>query len=175
MGGTVFDSPAPDALRVATVCTGNICRSPMAEVLIKHLVAQDEVLSGHVVVTSAGTANWHEGLPMDRRARRALDRAGLHLEGSPARYADEDFLIDQDLVLVMTREHFHDVRDRVGTGGTDVKLWRHLTDPDRDLDVADPYYGDDRDFDRCLSLLRAAGPSLTSELRRRWGERSPEA
>ena len=49
------------ALRVATICTGNICRSPMAEVVLKHLIDNDPSLRGRVDVTSAGTANWHVG------------------------------------------------------------------------------------------------------------------
>jgi len=52
-------------LRVAMICTGNICRSPMAEVVLQHYVDADSSLRGYVDVTSAGTANWHVGSPMD--------------------------------------------------------------------------------------------------------------
>jgi protein-tyrosine-phosphatase len=76
------------SLHVATICTGNICRSPMAEVVLKHLIAEDSLLKDHVVVTSAGTARWHVGSPMGPRARAALDRAGYPLPGSVAVYAD---------------------------------------------------------------------------------------
>ena len=92
-------------LSVATICTGNICRSPMAEVVLKHLIAEDPQLADHVVVTSAGTASWHVGSAMDPRARDALDRAGYRLGGSPGAYATREFLDAQDVVVVMTREH----------------------------------------------------------------------
>jgi protein-tyrosine phosphatase len=162
--------PQPE-LRVATICTGNICRSPMAEVLLKHLIADDPNLDGHVHVTSAGTAQWHVGSPMDPRARGALDRAGYPLEGSLGAYASRDYLDSQDVVIVMTREHLDDVRRRVTNPNTDVVLWRRLIDPSKDLDVADPYYGDDVEFDECLAMLTSGGEGLTALLRARLATR----
>jgi protein-tyrosine phosphatase len=154
-------------LRVAVVCTGNICRSPMAEVALLHLIAEDDQLRGVVNITSAGTAKWHVGSPMDPRARAALDRAGLFLPGTPAAFADRAYLNAHDFVVVMTREHRHDVDERLTNETTEIVLLRNLIDPGLDLDVADPYYGADIDFDDCLDLLRRGGQRLTSELRRR--------
>lgn len=147
----------------------------MAEVVVRHLVDGDVELAGRVEVSSAGTARWHLGQPMDPRARAALDRANLRDPGSLGAYADSAYLDQQDLVLVMTREHRYDVRQRLTNERTDVVLWRDLLDPGKDLDVADPYYGDDAEFDGCLALLRASGPRLTEVLRRRLDEGSFEA
>jgi protein-tyrosine phosphatase len=158
-------------LKVATICTGNICRSPMAEVVLKHLIADDPSLLGRVEVTSAGVANWHVGDEMDPRARRALDRAGYHLDGTPGAYATAAYLDAQDLITVMTREHRREVRQRLSNASTTVVLWRHLIDPGIDLDVADPYYGDDADFDQCLTVLESGGQRLTALLRARLEER----
>jgi protein-tyrosine-phosphatase len=163
------------AIRVATICTGNICRSPMAEVALRHLVAEDPELDGKVIVTSAGTARWHVGQPMDPRARAALDRANLLSAGTLGAFADASYLNEQDLVLVMTREHRYEVRQRLSNDATDVVLWRDLLEPGSELDVADPYYGDDAEFDECLAILRAGGPRLKEVLRRRLGENSREA
>ncbi len=161
------------ALKVATICTGNICRSPMAEVVLKHLIADDPSLAGRVEVTSAGVANWHVGDEMDPRARRALDRAGYSLQGSLGAYASPEYLDAQDFVTVMTREHLSEVRRRLTNPGTNVLLWRHLIDPERDLDVADPYYGDDAEFDQCLTVLSSGAQRFTSLLRSRLDERTP--
>ncbi len=163
------------ALKVATICTGNICRSPMAEVVLKHLIAEDPSLAGRVEVTSAGVANWHVGDEMDPRARRALNRAGYSFQGSLGAYASPEYLDAQDFVTVMTREHLYEVRRRLSNLATGVLLWRHLIDPRRDLDVADPYYGDDGEFDQCLSVLSSGGERLISLLRSRLGERSGPA
>jgi protein-tyrosine phosphatase len=154
-------------LRVAMICTGNICRSPMAEVVSQHFVDADSSLRGRVDVTSAGTANWHVGSPMDQRARDALRRAGFHGDGSPAAYADRAYLDRQDLVIGMTREHVHEVRKRLTNRYTDVILMRNVIEPGRDLDLFDPYYGDEAEFDECLETVRAAGERLTDEFHRR--------
>jgi protein-tyrosine-phosphatase len=74
---------------------------------------------------------------------------------------------------VMTREHLRDVDGRLKPAA-EVLLWRNLLEPGRDLDVPDPYYGHDQDFDECLATFKAAGPRLTSALRQRWGEHSYE-
>jgi protein-tyrosine phosphatase len=139
----------------------------MAEVVLKHLIADDPKLDGHVLVTSAGTARWHVGSAMDARARSALDRAGFRLDGSLGAYASREFLDAQDVVIVMTREHLADVRARLTNPGTEVVLWRNLIEPKKDLDVADPYYGDDAEFDDCLGVITAGGEALTSLLRTR--------
>jgi protein-tyrosine phosphatase len=111
---------------------------------------------------------------MDARARAALNRAGLTGPSSLAAFADTGFLDSHDLVIVMSREHLREVHDRLTNQATEVILYRNLLDPGLDLDVADPYYGDDSDFDDCLSLLRRGGPHLTEEFRRRLGEGSHE-
>src|SRR5580698_1732799 len=122
------------SLREAMICTGNICRSPMAEVVLQHFVDADSSLRGCVDVTSAGTANWHVGSPMDLRARGALDRAGFHGAGSLAAYADRTYLDRQDVVIGMTREHVHEVKSRLTNRYTDVILLRNLIEPGRELD-----------------------------------------
>jgi low molecular weight protein-tyrosine phosphatase len=160
--------------RVAAVCTGNICRSPMAEVAWRHAVGLDPELRGRVEVTSAGVAHWDVGQAMDPRARRALDRAGLTGPGTLAAFADAAYLARQDLVVVMTREHALDVRSRAG-GGPRVVLVRDLAGDGPGLDLADPYYGDDAEFDACLEVITRAGRRLTAELRRRPGGPSSAA
>lgn len=144
----------------------------MAEVVLKHLVARDPLLKDHVIITSAGTANWHVESPMDPRARAALHRAGYDLPGSLGVFADTAYLDRQDLVVVMTREHLHDVRERLSNEATEVILWRNLLEPKANLDLADPYYGDAAAFDECLAILRSGGQRLTSVLRWRLHERS---
>jgi protein-tyrosine phosphatase len=157
------------------ICTGNICRSPMAEVVLAYMVDADPSLRGRVDVTSAGTANWHVGATMDPRARDALDRAGFSNEGSLAAFADGAYLDRHDIVVVMTREHANDVRRRLSNESTEVVLLRNLLEPGRNLDVADPYYGDDAEFDQCLDVIRRGGQRLTSEFRSRLDADSFEA
>lgn len=146
----------------------------MAEIVLQHLVEKDEFLRNRVDVTSAGTANWHVGAQMDPRARQALDRAGLHLAGTAAAYADRNYLDRHDLIVVMTGEHLDDVQRRLTNESTEVIMMRNLLSPGLNLDVADPYYGDAAAFDECLNLLTEGGRQLTSQLRRRLGADSCE-
>lgn len=146
----------------------------MAEVVLAQLIEQDPTLRGRVVASSAGTANWHVGAEMDQRARDALDRAGFANPGTPAAFADRVYLNSHDIVVAMTREHVHDVNHRLTNDNTEVILLRNLSKPGQNLDVADPYYGDAREFDDCLELLREAGLRLTSALRSRLGAGSHE-
>jgi protein-tyrosine phosphatase len=147
----------------------------MAEVVLAHMVDADPSLRGRVDVTSAGTANWHVGAAMDPRARDALDRAGYSNHGTPAAFADRAYLDRHDIVVTMTREHASDVRRRLSNNTTQVVLLRNLVDPGKNLDVADPYYGDDAEFDECLELIRAGGRRLTLALRSRLDADSFEA
>ncbi|HUY43247.1 MAG TPA: protein tyrosine phosphatase [Acidimicrobiales bacterium] len=159
---------------LGVICTGNICRSPMAEVVYRDLVARDEVLRDRVEVTSAGTACWHVGSAMDSRAQSALRRTGFEGSGTPGAYADRRYLASLDLAVVMTREHRIDIRQSIGNG-LEVLLVRELLDPPEALDLADPYYGDDADFDECLATIRRSGPRLTWVLRQRLDAGSNEA
>ena len=105
-GGLVRDQP----LRVAMIFSGNICRSPRAEVVLRQIVAEDPPLSSRVDVTSAGAANWHAGGPMHTRARSSLDWDDFHMAGTPGTYAGRDYLNRHEVAVVMTRERFHEVR-----------------------------------------------------------------
>jgi protein-tyrosine-phosphatase len=88
---------------------------------------------------------------MDVRARGALDRAGFLGAGSPAAFATPAWIAEQDLVVVMTREQREDVRSRAD-GSVDVVLLRALLG-EENADLADPYYGDDDEFDACLATI----------------------
>src|SRR3954454_21966139 len=97
--------PAPPTLpgstyRVCFVCSGNICRSPIAEVVMRRLV-EDEGLAGVVEVDSAGTGAWHEGDGADPRAVAVLDGSGYDGSAHRARAFEADWFADIDLVLAL--------------------------------------------------------------------------
>ncbi len=142
----------------------------MVEVVLSHLVSQDPALADQVVVSSAGTTFWHVGSPMDARARRALDRAGFSGPGTPAAFASPGYLDEQDLVIVMTREHRDEVRHRTSGRPDRVVLLRTLDGSPHALDLADPYYGTDLDFDRCLEVIVHHLTSLVASWERRRGQ-----
>jgi protein-tyrosine phosphatase len=136
-------------LRVLVVCTGNICRSPMAEVVLRDACDRLELVE-RVAVESAGTSNWHLGSPMDPRAREALDAAGFTGAGTTASQVTVAQLADCDLVVALDRGHQADLRRLAPDADVTVLRW---WSEGIDLDVPDPYYGDADEFGSCLKLI----------------------
>jgi protein-tyrosine phosphatase len=162
--------------RVCFVCTGNICRSPMADVVLRHLAAQTvlpdgSVLGGRLDISSAGTGNWHAGEPMDPRARAALARRGYEDHGHVARPFETAWLDTTDLVVCLDRGHQQTLVSLArGRAGDDryldrlVMLRSFEARAGGAVDVPDPYYGDDAEFEACLDLVEAGCRGLTAHL-----------
>ncbi|GAB2915266.1 low molecular weight protein-tyrosine-phosphatase [Rhodococcus aerolatus] len=149
-------------LHVCFVCTGNICRSPLAEqVLRAHL--DDAGLAGDVRVSSAGTGGWHVGQGADPRTVAVLHRHGYADTHTAARL-DADHL-DADLLVALDSGHAAALAG-LGVPPERVRLLRSFDPHSRDggdpgdLDVADPYYGGDADFELVLAQVEAAVPGL---------------
>lgn len=104
-------------VNVVFVCLGNICRSPMAEAVLRHLAAR-RGLKQAVVVDSAGTGDWHLGAVPHEGTRRELDRAGISYEGMRARLVDRDDLERADYIVVMDRANERDVRELIRAGAS---------------------------------------------------------
>src|SRR6201994_3899297 len=147
---------------VGLVCLGNICRSPMAEVVLGPEGAEAG-LAEAVTVDSAGTGDWHIGHPMDRRAQAELGRRGYDGAAHRARQIDVPWLPDRDLFLAMDRRNLADLRRMAGEAGGPagrVRLCGELpalqsTGPGDFLDIPDPYGGGADDFSAPLELIQA--------------------
>jgi protein-tyrosine phosphatase len=156
-------------MRIVFVCLGNICRSPTAEGVMRHLV-RAEGLEDRIEIESAGTGSWHVGAPPDDRATAAASRRQIELAGAARQFGPADF--DRfDLVLAMDESNRRDL-ERLAPdeeARAKVRLFREF-DPDAragsDLDVPDPYYGGERGFEDVLDLVEAAARGLLAELRR---------
>ncbi|MFE3164592.1 low molecular weight protein-tyrosine-phosphatase [Streptomyces sp. NPDC059224] len=152
--------------RVCFVCTGNICRSPMAESVFRARIAEAG-LADRVEVDSAGTGGWHEGDGADPRTVRVLQGHGYDGDHT-ARQFQASWFDRLDLVIALDAGHLKALR-RLAPTEEDARKVRLLRsyDPDAvgDLDVPDPYYGGMDGFEECLEMVEAAGEGLLAAVR----------
>ncbi|WP_116112162.1 low molecular weight protein-tyrosine-phosphatase [Austwickia chelonae] len=160
--------------RVCVICSGNICRSPMGEVVLRESFAQAG-MSERVVVDSAGTGPWHVGEGADPRALSTLAAAGYDGSSHRAREYDVAWLTEHDLVLAADEGHLRTLRrwaDEQGyqvgpQGDVDIRLFREF-DPAAlsagTVEIDDPYYGGQDGFDRVLAEVVAASQGVVAHV-----------
>ncbi|CCK28947.1 Low molecular weight protein-tyrosine-phosphatase [Streptomyces davaonensis JCM 4913] len=152
--------------RVCFVCTGNICRSPMAESVFRERVAEAG-LDSLIEVDSAGTGGWHEGDPADPRTVSVLEEHGYD-GGHTARQFQSSWFARLDLVVALDEGHLKALRRLAPTeqDAAKVRLLRSYDPAAGDeLDVPDPYYGGMEGFEECLEMVEAASTGLLEAVR----------
>ncbi len=155
-------------VRISFVCLGNICRSPTAEGVMRHL-ADSEGVSDVLVIDSAGTSAYHVGESPDRRASAAAKRRGIRMAGASRQFKRKDFE-RFDYVLAMDGDNMAELLDLApdDDARSKVHLFRSFdaTAPE-DSDTPDPYYGGDRGFETVLDICDRACRGLLEHLRER--------
>jgi protein-tyrosine phosphatase len=147
-------------VRICFVCLGNICRSPTAEGVFRHLV-ENAGLADCVTIDSAGTGGYHVGEKSDSRTRAAARRRGYEIDHRAWQFTEKDFS-RFDLVLAMDGSNLSRLEAMVRGGvARDVRLFRSF-DPTagRDAEVPDPWYGGDEGFEEVLDQCERAAEGL---------------
>lgn len=151
--------------RVLFVCLGNICRSPLAEGVMRSRVA-GMGLDAHIEVDSAGTGAWHVGEEPDRRMRATAKARGLSIDDLRARQVEVADLYEFDRILAMDRSNYRDlltfdvpdlIRGR-------VRLFRDYDPDPGNRDVPDPYYGGSSGFDEVFDIVSRTCDVLLDEI-----------
>ncbi|MGL6236216.1 MAG: low molecular weight protein-tyrosine-phosphatase [Segniliparus sp.] len=152
-------------LHVTFVCTGNICRSPMGEQMLRTRL--EKLDWGHnVLVTSAGTTRWEVGNPIDHRAAATLAKHGHPPFAEHVAKAVAPEHLEADLVLALADNHFTDL-SKHGVPGDRLRMLRSF-DPDAaGSEVADPYYGSSAGFETTYAQIEAALPGIIDWLESR--------
>jgi protein-tyrosine phosphatase len=146
---------------VTFVCSGNICRSPMAELVFRAKL-EEAGLDG-VVVSSAGTGGWHVGDPADKRARATLKAHGYPTAHSASEVGEEH--LSADLLLAADDGHLRFLRRKVDEPAK-VRLLREFDPSAPDgAEVPDPYYGGGEGFDEVLGMIERSMPALLDWVR----------
>ncbi|PZM09611.1 low molecular weight protein-tyrosine-phosphatase [Rhizobium tubonense] len=153
-----------DRFQILFVCAGNICRSPLAEGIFRHMVI-NAGRAAEFNIGSAGTGSWHEGDAPDPRSISIATGHGIDISRQRARRVTTEDFDRFDLILAMDHDNLRNLQ-KVAPGEAIGKI--HLFNSyamGTDEDIPDPYYGDREDFETvytmlltgCSSLLAAAG------------------
>lgn len=141
------------------VCLGNICRSPLADGLLREKVKQ---LNLDIVVDSAGTSNHHIGQAPDSRMRSTAKEMGLNIDELRARQFTKEDFNEFDLIFVMDKSNYANVISLANSTKEKEKVHLMLNElrPNQDLEVPDPYFGGDQGFKEVYNLLDEATNAL---------------
>lgn len=137
---------------VLMVCLGNICRSPMAEGILRAKAKERNIA---ISTDSAGTSSWHQGEKADARARAIMRSKGIAIDDLRSRpFSPEDFDLF-DYIFVMDRKNFADIFDLAKTEAhkQKIKLYLEESSATKVKEVPDPYYGEDDGFEVVYELL----------------------
>ena len=151
------DSSTTAPYRILFVCLGNICRSPLAEAIMRQLLAEDPVASSRIEVDSAGIGGWHQGELADPRMRAHAARRGIEMTHRARQVTDRDF-DTFDLIIAMDDGNYEALRELAPTLEQQAKVVRmadYLEQMPWDH-IPDPYYGGASGFELVLDLLTEA-------------------
>lgn len=157
--------------RITVVCLGNICRSPIGEVVLRDRLRRAG-LSAQVSVDSAGTGDWHLGQGADPRTVATLDAHG-YAHDHTARKITPNWFADIDLALAMDEANYADLETLIARSGQDTELrmmrvfdpsLAHVPEPSPKLDVPDPYWSGPEGFIEVLHMLERAADGLVDGL-----------
>lgn len=151
-------------VRICFVCLGNICRSPTAEAVMRHLVKKAG-LEARIEIESAGTGDWHVGEPPDERSAAVGARRGIALEGRAQQFTRRDF--DRfDHVIAMDSSNLRNLERMApdDAARAKVRLLRSFEPGAKELDVPDPYYGGVRGFENVFDIVERACAGLLEHL-----------
>ena len=153
-------------IKVLFVCMGNICRSPTAEGVFRHMVKQLSA-EQEILIDSAGTHAYHVGNPPDARAQDAALKRDIDLSSQRARRVCADDFIEFDYVIAMDESNQYDLLSICPTGYENrVHLFLNFADGD-ETEVPDPYYGQGRGFEIVLNLVENASDGLLKHINKR--------
>jgi protein-tyrosine phosphatase len=155
--------------KVLFVCMGNICRSPTAEGVFRHVVAS-AALEQKILVDSAGTHGYHLGHPPDRRTQLAAAQRGYDLAGLRARQVTGQDFVSFDYILAMDMDNLSDLRRlAVAQHHEKLGLFMDYSSARRGEEIPDPYYGEAEGFELVLDMAEEAAAGLLQHIKQKLG------
>ena len=147
------------------VCLGNICRSPLAHGILKEKVKAHKL---DIVVDSAGTGSWHIGNPPDSRSIEIAEKNAVSISNQRARQFKKIDFEEFDLIYVMDKNNFNEITklDVSNMYLSKIKLILNELHPSQNMEVPDPYFGNNNGFKNVYNLLDLACDQIISKLKK---------
>ncbi len=148
-------------MKILLVCLGNICRSPLAEGIIRN---KSKLMNLDLKVDSAGTSDWHIGEPPDSRGINVAFENGIDINNLKARQFKISDFDDFDLILAMDKTNYSELLNlaRNSNDTKKIKLFMNMAYPGVNMDVPDPYY--DGRFQEVFELLDEASENILENI-----------
>lgn len=162
--GEALESCNMEKVSILFVCLGNICRSPLAEGIFRHIVVERK-LQRQFSIDSCGLGNWHEGSPPHDESIRVAEIHGISIGDQVARQITRDDFLRFDLFVAMDKENRRDLKRMNINDENEIVCLREYDSDRGGLDVPDPYYGGGRDgFERVFEIIYRCSEKLLDEL-----------
>ena len=149
-------------MKILMVCLGNICRSPLAEGILRSKISEKHI------VASAGTISFHEGSPPDKRSTKIAKEYGVDISHQRANYFTEKHLEDFDKIFCMDLKNLEDVLSKAKSEEQRNKVSLIMEEAgvlsDEKIEVPDPYYGDMSDFEKVYKMLDQACEAIVKKI-----------
>jgi protein-tyrosine phosphatase len=148
------------ATKILMVCLGNICRSPLAEGILR-----SKLPSEAYIIDSAGTGSWHIGNPPDTRSIKIAKEKGLDISSLRGRQFSKKDFADFDYIYVMDNQNYRDVIALASNENEKAKVQLILNAifPEENADVPDPYFGLQDGFEKVFDMLDAASETIAEK------------
>lgn len=152
-------------MKILMVCLGNICRSPLADGLLRKKVADNKL---NVLVDSAGTSAYHVGNAPDKRMILTANARGVSIENLAARAFTKSDFKEFDLIYVMDKSNLEDVLELtdIENEKSKVKLILNEVNPGSDAEVPDPYFGGQDGFAQVFEMLNEATDRIIEKIKK---------
>ena len=153
-------------MKILMVCLGNICRSPLAEGVLRHKLAKRNIVAE---VDSAGTGSWHVGEQPDYRAYKVAQKNGIDISKQRARQLTYGDFAIFDKIYVADREVKDNVMRLAKTNADKKKVdfLMNASEPESDRPVPDPYFGGEEGFDHVFTLIDEACEKIADMISKR--------
>ena len=149
-------------MKLLFVCTGNICRSPMAEGLVNYICAKNNYKN--IYCDSAGLFDYHIGNPPDSRAIEISKKYNVEISNLRARKINKKDFDKFDLIIGMDRDHVMDLK-KFNTKNDNIKLYLNFTKEFKHRNVLDPYYGSINDFEKTFQLIKIGAKAIVEKFK----------